>query len=72
MSFRGLGQLDKATVYIGKAVELQPGNSVHLNNYGVILAESGRIEEAKAQWRKVLRLEPDNEVAKQNLSAIDG
>jgi superkiller protein 3 len=72
MSFRGIGQLDKAVVYIGKAVELEPENTVHLNNYGVILAESGRIEDAKEQWSKVLLLEPDNAVAKQNLSAIDG
>jgi superkiller protein 3 len=72
MSFRGVGQLDKAIVYIGKAVELEPENIVHLNNYGVILAESGRVEEAREQWRKVLRLEPDNAVAKQNLSTIDG
>jgi superkiller protein 3 len=72
MSFRGVGKLDAATVYIGKAVELEPGNAAHLNNYGVILAESGRIEEAKAQWKKVLLIEPDNAVAKENLSAIDG
>jgi superkiller protein 3 len=72
MSYRGVGQLDKAVVYIGKAVELEPDSIVHLNNYGVILAESGRMEDAKEQWRKVLLLEPDNAVAKQNLSAVDG
>jgi superkiller protein 3 len=72
MSFRGAGELDKAVDYIGKAVALEPENTVHLHNYGVILAESGRMEDAKEQWRKVLLLEPDNAVAKQNLSATDG
>jgi len=71
MSFRGTGDLEKAALYSAKSVELQPDNPAYLNNYGVILAESGRIEEAKAQWRKVLSLEPDNAVAKQNLSAVD-
>lgn len=71
MSLRALGELDKATVYVEKAVELEPDNAPYLNNYGVILAENGRIEEAKAQWKKVLRLEPDNAVAKQNLLAVE-
>ena len=70
MSFRALEDLDKALVYIDKAVALQPDNTVHLNNYGVILAENGRIDEAKVQWEKVLQLEPDNAAAKQNLSSL--
>ena len=70
MSFRGLGDLEKAARYIVRATEMAPRNTVHLNNYGVILAESGRIEEAKAQWEKVLVLEPANTVARQNLSAV--
>jgi tetratricopeptide (TPR) repeat protein len=70
MSYRGLKRLREAVACGAKAVELAPANVGHLNNYGVILAESGRIDEARAQWRKVLRLEPGNTVAKQNLSAV--
>ena len=72
MSLRGIGALDRAVVFSASSVEFDPDNPVRLNNYGVILAESGRIDEAKAQWRKVLDIEPDNAVAKQNLSAVGG
>ena len=71
MSHRELGDLDAALARIETAVSLKPNNTIHLNNYGVILAESGRMEAAKVQWEKVLQLEPDNAAAKQNLSAFD-
>jgi len=70
MSYRALERLDEAIAHAAKAVDLEPTNIVHLNNYGVILAESGRIEDARSQWRKVLQLDPGNAVAKQNLSAV--
>jgi tetratricopeptide (TPR) repeat protein len=70
MSMRGLGDLEKAATYIARALEIAPQSTVHLNNYGVILAESGKIEDAKAQWKKVLVLEPDNAAARRNLSAL--
>ena len=71
MSYRGLGDLDKAEHYIALALAVAPESTIHLNNYGVILAENGKIEEAKVQWQKVLTLEPENSVAKQNLSAVN-
>ena len=71
MSFRSVGQLEKAAVFMPKALACEPDNPAYLNNYGVILAESGKMAEAKAQWEKVLQIEPDNEVAKQNLSAME-
>lgn len=70
MSFRNAGDLESAADRAAHAVALEPENPVYLNNYGVILAESGRIEAAKAQWAKVLDLEPDNATARQNLSAF--
>jgi len=70
MSYRGLDEPAKALASIEQAVALSPDNLVHLNNYGVILAENGRIDEAKAQWEKVLQLDPDNDAARQNLSAF--
>ena len=71
MSHRGKGDLDEALVYIQKALALRPHKTSHLNNYGVILAESGRLDEAKAQWRKVLEIDDDNTTAKENLSALE-
>jgi Tfp pilus assembly protein PilF len=41
-----------------------------LNNYGVVLADSGMLPEAKAQWRRVLEIDPANATAKANLSAF--
>ena len=54
-----------------RAAELAPANVSHLNNYGVILAENGMLAEAKAQWRKVLEIDPDNATARGNLSALE-
>jgi tetratricopeptide (TPR) repeat protein len=70
MSHRGIGELDTAVILIEKAIRLHPSSPAHLNNYGVILAESGKIEQAKAQWERVLELEPNNDTARRNLSAF--
>jgi Tfp pilus assembly protein PilF len=71
MSYRGKGELDKALEYIRKALVLRPLKTSHLNNYGVILAESGKLDEAKTQWRKVLEIDDNNATAKENLSALE-
>jgi len=68
---RGRGRLDEALVRIENAVELSPSSPSHLNNYGVILAESGRIDDARAAWQRVLELDPDNATAWENLSAFE-
>ena len=70
MGCRGQNRLEYAAEYIRKALELKPDNLVYLNNYGVILAESDKIAEARIQWEKVLRLDPENATARQNLSAF--
>jgi tetratricopeptide (TPR) repeat protein len=71
MSYRGQANLGRAESYIGKALEAQPNNPAYLINYGVILAESGKITEAKQIWKKVLEIDPDNAVATQNLSVYE-
>ncbi|UCG53171.1 MAG: tetratricopeptide repeat protein [Candidatus Latescibacterota bacterium] len=71
MAYRGVGDLEKAGEYMRKALELQPDNVVHLINYGVILAESGKIPEARAQWERVLEIDPENATARENLSAFE-
>ncbi|MCZ6766389.1 MAG: tetratricopeptide repeat protein [bacterium] len=69
MSYRGLGDLSRAGNTMQRAIELAPRNVIHLINYGVMLAENGNIEAAKAQWERALELEPENALARQNLSA---
>jgi tetratricopeptide (TPR) repeat protein len=71
MSYRGIGELEKANSFIEKALELQPQSVAYLNNYGVILADRGMMDRAKIQWQKVLAVDPNNEAARQNLSAFD-
>ncbi len=71
MGCRGQKRLEKAAEYIRKALKLKPDNPVYLNNYGVILAESDKIAEARIQWEKVLQLDPENATARQNLSAFN-
>ncbi len=70
MASRGQEKPEKAIEFIRKALVLKPDNPVYLNNYGVILAESGKIAEARAQWKKVLQLDPENVTARQNLSTF--
>ncbi len=71
MSHRSVGDKPQALAYIERAVELDPDNVTYLNNYGVILAENGSIDRAKAQWRRVLEIDSDNVTAIKNLSVID-
>jgi len=68
LSYRALGDGARALRSIRRAIELQPDNLVYLNNYGVLLAESGMLDEARAQWRKVLEIDANNANARENLS----
>jgi len=71
MSHRGAGDEERAMGYIERAVDLEPANVSFLNNYGVMLAEGGNIDQAKSQWRKVLEIDADNAAAMRNLSAVE-
>jgi tetratricopeptide (TPR) repeat protein len=71
LSYRGLGELGKANLFIEKALEMHPQGVEYLNNYGVILADRGMIDRAKIQWQKVLAIDPQNKTARRNLSAFD-
>jgi tetratricopeptide (TPR) repeat protein len=70
MSWRGKKDEKRAIDYLKRAVALEPDDVSRLNNYGVVLAEGGMLPEARAQWRRVLEIEPQNATAKANLSAF--
>ena len=70
MAWRGKGDLARARDYLRRAAARAPEDPSVLNNYGVVLAESGMLPDAKAQWRRVLEMDPDNATAKANLSAF--
>jgi tetratricopeptide (TPR) repeat protein len=71
LSYRAMGDLGRATAYIREALELEPNNVEYLIDYGVILAEDGKIAGAKALWNRVLQIDPENETAKRNLSVYE-
>jgi tetratricopeptide (TPR) repeat protein len=70
MAWRGQGDLARARDYLGRAVRLEPDDPARLNNYGVVLAESGMLPDARAQWRRVLVIDPANATARANLAAF--
>lgn len=69
MAWRGKGDLARSRDYLKRAAAEAPDDPAVLNNYGVVLAESGMLPDAKAQWRRVLEIDPANATAKANLSA---
>ncbi|HEX5131024.1 MAG TPA: tetratricopeptide repeat protein [Candidatus Krumholzibacteria bacterium] len=71
MAWRGQKDLARARDYLARAVALDPREPAHLNNYGVVLAESGMLPEARAQWKRVLEIDPHNATARANLSAYE-
>jgi len=70
MAWRGKGNRAKAVEYLKRAVALRPDDPAHLNNYGVVLAEDGMLAKARAQWDRVLEIDPANATARANLSAF--
>jgi tetratricopeptide (TPR) repeat protein len=70
MCWRGKGDHKKAIDYLKRAVALSPRDVSHLNNYGVVLADGGMLPDARAQWKRVLDIDPQNATAKANLSAF--
>lgn len=71
LSYRARGDLDTAAAYIRRSLEMEPDNVAYLTDYGVILAENGKIAEAKALWNRVLEIDPGNVAAKGNLSVYE-
>jgi tetratricopeptide (TPR) repeat protein len=71
MSYRGKGDLGRAAFFMRKALEIRPDRAEYLTNYGVILAESGNIAEAKELWRRAIEIDPENATARQNLSTYE-
>lgn len=70
------GNLDRAITSFQSALYAAPAESVFLrsailSDYGVALARSGRIDQARNAIAKSLRLSPGNDTIKSNLRALD-
>ncbi|AFM26666.1 tetratricopeptide repeat protein [Desulfomonile tiedjei] len=55
---------------ITRALALDPDHSLANTEIGVILAISGRLTEAESHFRKALKRDPNNELARENLDTV--
>ena len=72
MALRGAGRRGDALLFAKDAAARAPRDVVILNNYGVLLAETGDVESALDVWRQVLEVDPGNTTARDNLKARGG
>jgi len=63
-----LGHYRKAVSHSRRAVELEPGNAVYVNDLGYTLLEAGDLDGAKTVLERAVELDPDNELARGNLA----
>ena len=64
------GRIEEAQAQFSEVVRIRPDFAAgHLNN-GLTLAKSGKLDEALKEFQITLRLDPKNQVAQQNLPAI--
>jgi hypothetical protein len=64
------GSKSKAAAYYKKTLAINPSNSDACTDYGALLGKQGKFNEAEAQFRMALELDPDNQVAKKNLELV--
>jgi Tfp pilus assembly protein PilF len=72
LALRGLGRSTEARDCLAAAAGKAPRDVNVLNNYGVLLAETGDVPGALEVWRRVLAIEPANQTAQENLKARGG
>ena len=56
--FKQTGRISESITYMQKSLQLNPLDAEAHNNYGVILQELGRLEEAEASYTRAIKLEP--------------
>lgn len=61
------GQLDAAVELIRRAIAICPSSAVYFSNFGNILKDIGRVDEAIAAYQQAIRLKPDYANAHYNL-----
>nr|MBR9810341.1 redoxin domain-containing protein [bacterium] len=64
------GSKIRATAYYQKTLAINPRNSKARIDFGALLGNQGKFDEAETQFRMALELDPDNQVAKKNLELV--
>ena len=72
MVVRAQGRTAEALPLLREAAALAPRDVAILDNYGVLLAESGDLSGAREVWERVLAIDPGNAAARDNLAARGG
>jgi Flp pilus assembly protein TadD len=65
-----VGRFAEARDAYAQLVAIDPGNIVVRNNYALALFKSGEKEQAAAEFRRVLELQPDLKAARQGLEVV--
>jgi hypothetical protein len=63
----GERNISEGLIHIGKSLELEPVHCLANLESGVILANSGRSEEAASHFRRALERDPNDELTPENL-----
>jgi tetratricopeptide (TPR) repeat protein len=69
-TYRRKGDLTNSIVALQKAREILPDNGVVLSTLGLVLEAAGRWSEARQVYEVVIKLEPNNAVALNNLAFL--
>ena len=64
------GDYETALKHLQRIIESEPGNTEALNNLAVVLAALGETDDAKRALELVLKVDPENEVAKENMKLL--
>lgn len=68
MHYFKAGDFDKSIEIWNKIFDLEPKNTVALNNIGTAFMMKNQYEDAILLFKKAIELEPDNQLAKNNLT----
>lgn len=70
MAYKKLGDSEKAEENLLAALEIEPKNPVANNEYAILLRESGRFDESRALYEKVIAWYPNFALANRNLGVL--
>jgi tetratricopeptide (TPR) repeat protein len=71
LAFKLLGELDEASSDYSKAIELDPSYAAAYANRGNVRLLRNDVVGALADYRMAIKLDPNDQIARQNLKAVE-